>query len=560
MENESSSSGSSPSSVYRVTDLQHILKVLEPPKALTPRLRLRDFVFAAWQWVEGSRSLEWGWHLDAICEHLEALVDGRLSSRNLLVNVPPRTSKSTIVTVMFPCWLWTFKPETQFAFASYSFSLSRDHAYKRRAIIESEWYQENFGDVVQLAGDRNNIAEVANTARGMLYTTSVGGSTTGRGGDYLILDDPNDAEQMESEVQRASTLRWVDINWSTRGNDPKSVRNILIQQRTHVDDVTGHVLKQNPEAWTHLKIPMERGDKSCVTPIWTDPRASKGELLQPARFDAAYIALQRLRLGSYFYAGQYDQEPYPVGGGIFKQAWFERRWSRSKDNLGQILCGSYAFDPMQAFRFIVVDPAITEKTIGEKKTSDPDFTAIFVCAVISTPQGPHLAVMDAVHERLEGPDILPRLQALQDYWHVSVIGVETIAFQLALFQFAQRMGLPVREISTKNDPESLYRIDKDKTARAVSATPFCEQRLVFLPDYAPWVAEFLAEACSFPNGSHDDFVDVLAYAVAIAAKFMGQDFYAQAPGRSYNRNDDRTVEAARDGEAPEGFMAASPYD
>src|SRR3990167_1518615 len=539
-------------------DPDYWLQQLWSAKSLSDRLasqqiatlRLHDFVRVAWARVEGSRPLEWGWHLDAICKHLEALVDGRLGTRNLLVNVPPRTSKSTIVTVMFPCWLWTFRPQTQFIFASYSFDLSRDHAYKRRAIIESEWYAEAWGEIVQLATDRNNIAEVANTARGLFVTTSVKGTVTGKGGDYKILDDPNDAEQMESEVERASTLRWIDINWSTRANDPKTVREIVIQQRTHTDDVTGHVLKQNASAWCHLKIPMERGEKSCVTSIWTDSRTSKGELLQPQRFDAAYVALQKLRLGPYFYAGQYDQEPYPLGGGIFKSAWFGK-WAKSETQPGSIAAGIYgAIDPWRMFRFTVVDPAITMKTIGEKKVSDPDYTVIYACMAFSTPQGALLCIMDMVRERLEGPGIIKRLKAMQATWRFAVIGVETVAFQLALFQFARKDGLPVREISTKKDPEALYTIDTDKVARAVGATPFTASGRCYIPEYAPWCGDFLAEVCAFPNAAHDDTVDALAFACAIAEKYIDSDATAPRspePARAYpDYNDSRTRDTELD--------------
>ena len=525
-------------------------------------ISLRDFIFSAWPIVEGGRALAWSWHLDALCLHLEALASGELGKRKLLVNIPPRTSKSTVVTIMFPCWLWTRSPWLQFMFASYSFALSRDHAYKRRTILESDWYREAWPELA-LSGDRNNIMEMGNTSRGLMFTTSVGGSNTGRGGDYLILDDPNDAEQMESEVQRASALRWIDVTWATRANDLKTVREICIQQRTHTSDVTGHLLKTAPDDWTLLKLPMQFNPSTrCSTPIWADPRTEKGEILDPDRFPKPHLDALALRLGPYFYAGQYDQEPYPLGGGVFKSAWFSRRWSKSKENPGQLQAAGYSFDPFSAFRFAVVDPAVSEKSIGEKKINDPDFTAIFACAAIQTHEGVYLAVLDAIHERLEGPDIIPRLQALHGFWRFSVIGVESVAFQLSLFQYAQRAGLPVREISSKNDPEAVYRIDRDKMARAVGSTPYVSRRLVFLPEYAPWLSEFLAEVCAFPNASHDDFVDVLAYAASIAQKFTGAIDYQPEGERIARRNDDddelqRGAAGGYD-RIPEGFMLPPP--
>lgn len=488
------------------------------------RYGFKEFVKQAWAIVEGGRPLKWNWHLDAICEHLQALHEQRLGKNKLLVNVPPRTSKSTIVTVMFPCWVWTQNPNLSFVFASYAFNLSRDHAYKRRAILESQWYKDRWGNVVEISGDRNNITELSNTQKGMMYTTSIGGSTTGRGGDYLILDDPNDAEQMESEVQRASTLRWIDVTWSTRMNDPRTYREVLIQQRTHTQDVTGHVLSKGASDWVHLRIPMEYNpDKPCRTPIWFDPRTTKNDLLDEERFPRAFVDRKKIDLGPYFYAGQYDQEPYPLGGGIIKDAWL-KTWKKSdkQPDYMSVLEGQYHFDVWASLRFCTVDPAISEDEIGEKKLSDPDYTVIAAWCAIKTHLGAVLCLLDVVRERMEGPDIIPRVDAMHKYWKFSVIGVETVAFQKMLFQTAKRQGLPVREISTKNDPEALYRIDKDKMARAMAATPMLSQNRVHLPEYAPWLGAFKAEVIQFPNAAHDDCVDVLAYACAIAEKYKGE--------------------------------------
>lgn len=485
------------------------------------RLGFKEFVKQAWKIIEGERTLKWNWHLDAICDHLEALDDDKFDCNRLLVNVPPRTSKSTIVTVMFPCWVWTRKPNTSFVFASYSFNLSGDHAYKRRVILESEWYRMRWPSV-ELASDRHNLASIENTRKGGMYTTSISGTTTGKGGDYRIMDDPNSAEQMESEAERLSTLRFVDVTWATRVNDPKRDKQIIVQQRTHTQDVTGHELKKSSN-WIHVRIPMEYNpDKACVTPIWHDPRTYKGELIDAERFPPSFMAQKKIDLGPYFFAGQYDQEPYPLGGGMIKAAWL-RSWVPSDRQPGHIsvLDGQYHFDPINTFRFCVVDPAISEDEIGPKKLADPDYTVIMACIAIWTHVRSVVCVVDLIRERLEGPDIIPKIRAMHKHWKFSVIGVETVAFQKMLFQQAKREGLPVREISTKNDPEALYRIDKDKEARVMAATPMLSQNRVHLPEYAPWLSQFISEVTQFPNADHDDCTDALAYACAIAEKVKG---------------------------------------
>ena len=484
---------------------------------------LARFVREAWPLVEGDRELKWNWHMDAVCQHLQALDDGTLPKRKLIFNVPPRTSKSTLVTVMFPIWVWTRRPWVQFMFASYSFSLSRDHAYKRRQVLDSKWFQERWGEKVAASTDRNNVVEISNTAKGLMYTTSVGGSTTGRGGDYLLLDDPNSAEEMESEVQRASCLRFVDVAWSTRANDAKTVREVVIQQRTHEDDVTGHLLKQQPDEWLHVKIPMEYNPDSTgrSTSIWSDPRKVKGEIIDPIRFPTKYIETQKIRLGTYRYAGQYDQEPAPLGGGIIKASWL-RPWYHNADKdivlPGLINGGDYKFNPWNVTRFATVDLAFTEEEIGEKKLDDPDFTVMAAWAAFKLKRGTVLVLLDLIRERMEGPDMLLKLEAFHTHWRFAVIGFETIQAQKALFQFARKMGLPVREISTKNDEEALYRLDKDKVSRVVAATPLMEAGGFYVPTYAPWLLDYTQELTRFPNASHDDQCDVTSCAVPIADK------------------------------------------
>jgi predicted phage terminase large subunit-like protein len=487
---------------------------------------LAEFLREAWPIVEGARVLKWNWHIDVICQHLEALDNGTLGKNKLLVNVPPRTSKSTILSVAFPAWVWTRKPHLQFLFASYSFDLSSELAEKRKLLLESPWYQERWGEKVSLLKDRNSVARVMNMSKGKMLTTSISGSVTGKGGDYLILDDPNSAVEMESEQQRQSCLNFVDGAWASRANDANTVREIVIQQRTHEQDVTGHYLKKSPEEWVHLKIPMEYHAPSvdrpaCVTPLWKETRSQEGEILDPIRFPAEYLKGQLVSLGSYRYAGQYDQEPAPLGGGIVKDAWL-KKWRRNADGLivlpGLDRGGDYKFSEWGVTRFATVDLAFTDDEIGEKKLDDPDYCVFGAFAAFIWRHLPVVVLLDLIRERMEGPAMLSRLEAFHQHWKFAVIGFETIQAQKALFQFARKMGLPVREISTRRDPDSLYTIDKDKVSRLVAATPTMEQGRFFIPEYAPWVMEYRQELTRFPNSAHDDQTDISSYAIPIAKK------------------------------------------
>jgi len=237
--------------------------------------------------------------------------------------MPPRCMKSLCVSVFFPVWVWTFKPESRWLFASYAQSLSMRDSLKCRRIIESPKYKRLFGDVFKITGDQNTKTRFENDKTGHRISTSVGGALTGEGGDFLVIDDGQNASEASSEAIVQGTMEWTDNAWSTRGNNPKTVVKIVVMQRLSENDITGHLLSQG--GYVHLVLPMEFDpDRRCTTSIgWSDPRTEEGELLWPERFDQASLDEFKLRLGSYAYAGQMNQRPAPKGGGMFQRAWFE---------------------------------------------------------------------------------------------------------------------------------------------------------------------------------------------------------------------------------------------
>jgi predicted phage terminase large subunit-like protein len=464
---------------------------------------LSEFLRAAWPQTEPGQNLLWNWHIDDIIDALYELVEGH--NLRLIVNIPPRCMKSLLVSVMLPCWIWAHNPTKAFMFGSYSFGLSRDHAYKRRTILHSDWYRQSFD--VHPAGDRDNLAEMSNTHGGMMYSTSVSGTSVGRGADYLLLDDPNNPKETESEVVRESTLAWFRLNWATRANQ-KDARWLIIQQRTHEQDITGFCLQQG--GWKHLKIPMYREGASATT---RDPRTKEGDLMWPERFGLTEVDPLRRTLGPYGTSGQLQQNPAPAEGGLIKRAWI--RHYEEKD--GRLDVGDYKIDPMNCVRFCTVDPAVTEKDLENQ--SDPDYTVMAAWALFHSTRGTLLLLLDLIRDRMEGPSIIGRLKAFHDHWKFAVIGIESIAFQKMLFQQAKKDGLPVREIGQKED--SIYRIDRDKTARALGATPLMADGRFYVPTYAPWLGDAIRELTLFPNAAHDDVLDCVAYGCALAEKVSG---------------------------------------
>lgn len=193
-----------------------------------------------------------GWYIKAICDHLQSVSEGRI--KKLIINVPPRTAKSSLVSILWPVWEWTREPSLRSMFASYAQKLALRDSLRRREILTSQWYQDRWGDRVTLSRDQREKADFKNDAQGMMYCTSTGGTVTGRGGMRLILDDPQDPVGAESELVRESTIQWLNSTWPSRKDSPDAAE-VLIQQRLHEMDATGLYLKQG--GWDHLCIPME---------------------------------------------------------------------------------------------------------------------------------------------------------------------------------------------------------------------------------------------------------------------------------------------------------------
>ncbi len=257
---------------------------------------LYEFVKQSWHVVEPGVKFIESWHIEEICEHLEAVSDGEI--QKLLVNIPPRHSKSTIVSVMWPMWEWLTQPDQKFLCASYSGNLSIRDNLKARRLVQSPWYQERWGHMFKLSGDQNAKQRFENDKTGYRLATSVGGTATGEGGSRLILDDPHSAQEAQSDTIRESALDWFDMVWSTRLNDPRNDAMVTIMQRLHDRDISGHIL-DDIGGWEHLMIPAEWDGvpRRSVLGVY-DPRQVGGELICPERFGEKEITELKQLLGS----------------------------------------------------------------------------------------------------------------------------------------------------------------------------------------------------------------------------------------------------------------------
>lgn len=283
---------------------------------------LKEFIKQAWHIVEPTREFKDGWHLDAICDHLEAVSLGQI--QNLLINIPPRHMKSLAGSVFFPCWEWIKRPEMRYVYSSYAENLSKRDSIKCRRLIQSLWYQERWHDKFQISSDQNEKMRFENNKTGLRVASSVGGFATGEGGDRIMVDDAHKIGEGESPIKRIGVIEWWTEEMSTRLDDEDTGAKVITMQRIHQNDLAGFVLK-NHHGFTELVLPAryegENRIKSMVVNSkgvpWTDPRTKIGEPLWKERFGIKQLDKRELPMSKYAIAGQQQQRPAPRGGGMF---------------------------------------------------------------------------------------------------------------------------------------------------------------------------------------------------------------------------------------------------
>jgi predicted phage terminase large subunit-like protein len=445
------------------------------------------FVKKAWRILHPTRPLVWSWHYDLLCEYLTAVKQRKVT--RLIINVPPRTAKSTIATICFPCWVWASEPSHNFLSASYSLDLSTEHSVMRRSLLQSGWYRRMWGDRFRLSGDRNQVGQYMNDKRGQMIATSIGGTTQGRGCDIAIIDDPVSPDQALSDAERRTANGWIDNTLRSRLNDPASGAIVLVMQRLHELDPTGYLLNQEPGVWTHLRIPLEAEE----TETWRFPisgtviQRDAGGILMPRRFtESAVEELKRHRLR---WAGQYQQRPSPMGGNLIKRS--EVRYYGGIDpNTGlpdERLPTSFDM------KVISVDCAF-------KDTATSDYVAIGVVGV----KGRRRYVLNLVNAHLDAAATEAEIRRQRDVHRVSAVLIEDKANGPAV---VQRLKINVPGVIAIN-PQG------GKVARMFAAAPEWQSGDWYVDRNAAWTEPFVEQITMFPNAAHDDQADMMSQASA----------------------------------------------
>lgn len=474
---------------------------------------LRYFAQKAWPIVE-PKDLHWSWHLDAICDHLTYVSIGDI--RNLIINVPPRMTKSLTASVIWPVWDWLIDAKVQFLCASYAQDLAIRDAVKSRRLIESAWFRDRFQDLFYLDPADNRKHRYVNNQGGHRISTSVGGQTTGEGGDKLVIDDPHNMKDVYSDTKRHTALSWWDNSMRSRLNDPTTGQKVLIGQRSHDMDLFGHINSTEGERWVVLMLPMEFDPtRKCITypnpkgikpvkkdgPLFEDPREKRGELLNPKRFGKNEVKAESAAMSPRDYSAQMNQDPTSGGGLILKKPWWQQ-WCYPQDH-------AKSGKPMPYPDFFEII-SIYDTAFEEKQ--EADFSArttwgLFEHSISNRPEDTtvHAMLLERLNERLEFPDL--KTEAIEHHteWKPDYTLIEKKATGRPLQFELRKLGIKgLRAV----EPGTT-----DKVFRAHMVAPIMKaQRLWYVP--RNWAFDVINQCAKFPTGEHDDLVDTVIMLLA----------------------------------------------
>lgn len=483
---------------------------MKPPTQAEVRALLRQdfcaFIQRCFHELNPQAQFLWNWHIEVLAAKLEACRQGKI--RRLIINIPPRHLKSLCASIALPAFWLGHAPATQLMCVSYGQELSDKLARDCRTIVMSQWCQSLFP--LRLSSQKQAVQEFVTTAQGFRLATSIGGVLTGRGADVIIIDDPLKPEEALSETQRRNVNEWYDHTLYSRLNDKENGCIILIMQRLHEEDLVGHVLAQ--EHWEVVSFPAiaERHEEHVIeTPLGVSRfKRQIGDILHPERESRETLDRIRQTLGEYNFAGQYQQAPAPLGGGLVKEAWIRR------------------YGPSE--RPEKFDQVVQSWDTANKPTELSDYS---VCTTWGV-KDKRYYLLHVLRKKLDYPNLKRAVREQREAFSASVVLIEDKASGTQLIQ--ELVEERVQAI-TRFKPEG------DKLMRLHAQTGAIENGFVYVPQEAHWLAEFIHELTTFPNSKYDDQVDATSQFLAWTKQrspasgwleYMREQVEAQRSGRS----------------------------
>lgn len=417
-----------------------------------------------------------------VVEYLEAVERGEI--RDLIVSMPPRHGKTTLISENFPAWVLGRNPYAQVILASYGLELAlKNSRAARNKLYEPTW---PFPDV-QVATDSSAVQRWGTIQGGVVLAAGVGSAITGFGSDYLLIDDPfRGREDADSKSERERVWEWFRSDASTRLM-PRG-RTIILATRWHEDDLIGRLLNEEgaQNTWTVINLP---AIAQANDPVGREV----GEALDPERYPVSELLKLQARIGSRAWGSLYQGSPTPEGGDLLKQEWWQY----------------YDYEQMRKKglkpSFMVVDPAF-----GAGSGND------YSCVLVGGTLNGRFYLIDLWHKRVTYPELRQTLGDLYRKWRVPVV-IEDIGPGKMLLQEMRNgaysredhVAVPTIPFKLPTGSGSRGGFMLGKRARVEMISNYLEGGLVFLPDDAKWARGLIEECADFPGGAHDDQVDCL---------------------------------------------------
>lgn len=480
---------------------------------------LVEFIKQAWHVVEPGQPYVHGWHVDMLCEHLEAITDevqfeDDTYYNRLLINIPPGMMKSLLTNVFWPAWEWGPKnmPHMRYVCTAHSQTLAVRDSTKMRRLVQSVWYQERWGDRVTLTGDQNSKLKFENTATGFREAVAFE-SMTGVRGDRVIIDDPHSVDGAASDAMRESTIETFLEAVPSRLNNPKKSAIVVIMQRLHEEDVSGVIIDKKL-GYDHVMLPMryEPGRAAPTILGVEDPRSEEGELLFPERFPLEVVERDEAVMGPYAAAGQFQQSPEPRGGGIIKRDWWQP-WERESfpqfshiiASLDTAYTAKQENDPSAMTVWGIFSGGDQTAQITRAPTSEGEMMAVLERTY--TQERPKVMLMNAWAAHLEFHDLVEKVRDTIEQYGVESLLIENKAAGHSVAQELRRVY--------GSDDFTLLLLDPknaDKMSRLYAVQHLFAEGLIYAPK-RQWAETVINQVAQFPKGKHDDLVDTTSMAL-----------------------------------------------
>ncbi|WP_054000524.1 phage terminase large subunit [Ahrensia marina] len=431
------------------------------------------FVMKTFQQLKQSTPLERNWLIGTMAWHLNEVYLGK--QRRLIINVPPRHLKSICASVAFPAFVLGNNPSKTFILATYSYDLGKKMMRDLRSVMESNWYRQVFPNT-ELR--KNTEAEFTTSKHGGVNMTSVNGTLTGRGADFIIVDDPIKAAEIQSTAERNRANEWFQSTLFTRLDDKQKGSIILAMQRLHEDDVTGYLTDDTTHKWTILKVPAIATEDQSYPILnrgnFCTFNRKVGSVISHKRENLETVQRTRQEIGSLNFEAQYQQEPISHDGNLVQLNWFKSYTSCEK---------------REHF-----DAVVASWDTASASGANNDYTVGTIWGI----KDKYYYLLDLYRLKATYPGIKARITETQRLWNVNVTLLEKADSGRNLYADLRRIG------------ESQYRAITprgSKEDRLAACSALIEEGRVFLPDEADWKSTLIHELLSFPNTRYDDQVD-----------------------------------------------------